>query len=101
MQKKCSVSKPEHFLNLDQIEEALKVNCAYRMRNIMLKQKASKVSKKDFLNLHHGKEMVEASIAHIKYVTFWFFKEKIMNSNIKCSGVRNNLKNLCMLFGIC
>ena len=77
------------------------MNCAFRLKSIMDKLQESKVSKKDFLNLHQGKEMVDASIAHIKYVTFWFFKDKLTASNIKCSGVRSNLENLCMLFGIC
>ena len=32
--KKCSASTPEHFLNLDLVEEALKVNVAYKLNYI-------------------------------------------------------------------
>ena len=100
LQTKCSVKNPEDFLNLQIIEEALKVNISFKLRSLINKQTESKVSKKDFTNIHQGSAMVELANLHIRYVTFWLFKDKVLKGEIKCSGVRTNLQNLCMLYGL-
>ena len=81
---KCSASKPEHFLNLELINEALKVSLTHKLKCLMDKRKASKASKKDFLNLQHGQTMVDIAVSHIKYVSFWFFMGRIRDGTIKC-----------------
>lgn len=43
---------------------------------------------------------MKASHAHIRYVTFWFFRNKIEKNDIKCDGVRKIMKSLCMLYGL-
>lgn len=45
-------------------------------------------------------DIVKASHAHIRYVTFWFFRSKLESGSIKCEGVKKILKNLCMLYGL-
>ena len=54
LKSRCSASNPEHFLNIDLIDQALKVNVSFKLTEIMKKQKDSKVSKKDFINVHCG-----------------------------------------------
>lgn len=87
-------------MNLEAIDDALKVNLAFKIKNLLEMQKNSKLSKKDFLNIHYGQFMTAIAYAHIKYVTFWFFKDKISNGDIKCLGVKSNLTNLCVLYGL-
>jgi hypothetical protein len=50
----CSASRPEHFLSLDLVNEVLKVNVRIKLHSIMEKRRESKLTKKDFLNVHHG-----------------------------------------------
>ena len=66
----------------------------------MQKRKESKVSKKDFLTIHHGQEVENLSRTHTRYVMFWFFMDKVRNGNIKCSNLRKNMENLCLLYGL-
>jgi hypothetical protein len=48
------------------------------------KEQSDKVSKKDFINSKYSLDIVKASNAHIRYVTFWFFKNKVTGPEIKC-----------------
>jgi len=84
------------------IEQALKVNVSQQVSSILRKAKESsdKISKKDFINSRYSLDIVKASHAHIRYVTFWFFKQKVESPDIKCENNRRNLKNLCMLYGL-
>ena len=68
----------------------------------MKKQSETKnvISKKDFTNTRYALEIIRASKTHIKYVTFWFFKQAVESDKIKCKGVKQNLTNLCMLYGL-
>lgn len=99
---KCLASKPEDFLDLDLIEHALKVNISQKISQILkhAKESSDKVSKKDFINSKYSLDIVKASNAHIRYVTFWFFKKKVESDDIKCPGNKKILKNLCMLYGL-
>lgn len=76
--KSCSAKKPEDFLCLDLIEEALKVNVAVKLSKVAtLMVENEKVSKKDFVNSLFANDIVTMSQAHIRYVTFWTFKQRI------------------------
>ena len=59
----------------------------------------SGVSKKDFVNSHCATEIVKMATAHIKLVTFLFFKQGL--NSVKCKVNKHNLTNLCMLNGLC
>lgn len=98
----CKVRKPEDFLNLNTLEEALQVNISFKLLNILNKQSETKnkISKKDFTNTRYALDIVKASQTHIRYVTFWFFRQAVESDKIKCPNVRENLKNLCLLYGL-
>jgi hypothetical protein len=98
---KCRASTLEHWLDLELIEEALKVNVSHKLKKMMaLLANNKKVSKKDFTNLWFAIDLVELSQAHIRYVTFWFFKNRLSRGDIKCAQVLKNLEYLCMLYGL-
>lgn len=99
---KCQASQPSDFLNLDLIEEALKVNISQKISQILKhsKENSDKVSRKDFINSKYSLDIVKASHAHIRYVTYWFFKNKVESNEIKCLQNKKNMKNLCMLYGL-
>ena len=57
--------------------------------------------KKKFLNFTHAQDTVKTSLHHLKYVSFWVFKNRCMDEqNLKCEAARGHLTNLCMLFGL-
>ena len=87
-------------MNLDTIEEALKVKIVAQLRPLMNKLRESKVSKKDFTNLHNGIDLVQLAQDHIRYVAFWLFKERVSGQNVKCPNLRRLLEILCMLYGL-
>jgi acyl-CoA oxidase len=98
--RRCSASAPEHFLNLDIIEEALKVNICMKVSSLLKKAKntSNDVSRKDFMNSLNALEVVDVSECHIRYVTFMFFKERLQiltNPNGKAL-----MTKLCMLYGL-
>ena len=61
-------------MNLDTIEEALKVNVVFLINDLMLKEKASNVSKKDFTNSVAALEIVKVSESHLKLNVFKNFR---------------------------
>lgn len=96
---KCSATGYQHFLVIDNVEKALKVNVAVMLKQVMKMREESKLSKKDFVNSQAASEIVKVSIAHIKLVTFLFFKDGL--DTLKCKVNKHNLTNLCMLNGLC
>lgn len=97
---KCKATSSKDFMNLDQIEEALKVNLAEKVKFVMGQARETRdtISKKNFTNFHYALDIVKLSQAHIRYVTFWYFKEKL--KTVKCPNNVRNLTNLCMLYGL-
>jgi hypothetical protein len=88
---KCSAAKPKDFIDLNQIEEVLKVNVGVQLQSILKKMATSKVSKKDFVNSISALDIVKVSQDHIRFVTFQRFRERLSKGDIKCS---NNLNLL-------
>jgi hypothetical protein len=86
-------------LNIENVELALKVNVAVMLKQVLKMREESKVSKKDFVNSHCATEIVKVSTAHIKLVSFLFFKQGLQN--LKCFVNKQNMSNLCMLNGLC
>jgi len=56
--KKCSDISFEHFLSLDNVEEALKVNASVKVKDVLAKKLASKAHKKDFHNSLYALDVV-------------------------------------------
>ena len=96
----CKGSTVDHFLNIDHIDEALKVNVAHALKSVMSKMENSKAPKKNFLNVLNGIDVVSLSQTHINYVTFWMFKDAISGEKIKNANNKKNMQNLLMLFGL-
>ena len=75
-------------MTIQGVEESLKVNLAYSILEIykIFKENEKKNSKKDITNSIAAIDIVKVSQMHIKYVTFWMFKDMIsgQKSNIKC-----------------
>jgi len=65
----------------------------------MEKLTTSKVSKKDFTNIHNGLDLVKVAEDHIRYVSFYFFRERI-NKGIDCPNLKRLLELFCMLYGL-
>ena len=75
---KCSAYTFAHFLSLEILEEALKFNVSFKLARLMEKQRTEdKMSKKDFTNVHYGQDLAELGVVHIKYVSFFYFKQKV------------------------
>ena len=94
----CSATDYKHFLDLENITLALKVNVAMKLKKIMKKREASTTTKKDFMNSVCSTEIVKVSQAHIKYITFLFFKNGL--AKLKCPINKQNLTWLCALNGL-
>lgn len=73
VKRKCTASKPEHFLDLQTIEEALRVNVSASLNRVLRLRQESKATKKDFINSVAATEIVELALLHIKFVTFLIF----------------------------
>ena len=62
-------------MDIENVELALKVNVAVMLKHVIKMSEESKVSKKDFVNSYCATEIVKVATAHIKLVTFLFFKQ--------------------------
>ena len=81
------------------IEQALKVKVSAQLRPIVEKKTKSKVPNKDFTNVYNGIDLVNVAQDHIRYVTFFLFKQRI-NKGIVCPNLKRILEILCMLYGL-
>ena len=73
-----------HFLSVDNIHTALKVNLAVKILRIQKIIDENIASKKDFTNVLYANEIVNVAQAHFKYLSFWIFRERVTNNSIKC-----------------
>jgi hypothetical protein len=71
---KCKATTSEDFLNLNQVEESLKVSLFYQLSNIFDRMKKSNASKKDFVNSICALDIVKITELHIRFITFNLFK---------------------------
>jgi hypothetical protein len=73
MNMKCSGRDSSHFLAIENVLTALKVNLAVKMHRIAVQIKESKVSQKDFTNIHNATDIVKVAKEHFRYMSFWIF----------------------------
>ena len=97
---KCTVSRSEHFLNLDIVEEALKVNQIYKLKSVMKKMHDSNVSQKDFVNSVAAIDIVKVSEGHVRFVSFLLFRRRAESNDIKDKNLKKHLANFCLLYGL-
>lgn len=74
---KCKASKVEDFMQIDVVEEAIKVQICYRLKRLMDQRKELKVTKKDFINSVKALDIVKVTQDHIKLLTMIAFRSKI------------------------
>ena len=74
LSKTCQASTPEAFLNINQVDEAMKLCSSYLIETTFNKLKESKASKLDQTNQIYALDIVTMAQLHIKYITFLIFK---------------------------
>ena len=73
----------------------------FQLKNIFDKKKKNNATQKDFINSICALDIVKISEAHIRFITFYLFKEKVQDQNeVKCPQNKINLTNLCLLYGL-
>lgn len=97
---KCAATEPSFFLDLNNLEEALKVHVSVQLRDLMAIMAASKASKKDFTNVLYALDIVKVANAHFLFVIYWVFKRNLQNGSLNCANLRQNMTNLCLLYGL-
>lgn len=98
LSKTCQASTPEAFLNINQVDEALKLCSSYLIETTFLKLQESKASKLDQTNQIYALDIVTMAQLHIKYMTFLIMKQAI--GDIHCEKLRGHMYNLCALLGL-
>lgn len=82
----------------------MKINLAFSFFDLykIFEENEKKNSIKDIVNSIAAIDIVKVSQLHIRFVTFWMFKDMIFGklSNIKCPKNRENMTNLCILYGL-
>lgn len=91
LNKKCSAHDFSFFLDLENIEEALVVNMSAKLSEIYAKKAAFKGKFKILQNFISAQEIVEASLAHTSYTSFYFFKTGVEKSQIKDSNLKKHM----------
>jgi len=97
---KCGATDHSHFLDLNNLEEALKVHVSIQLNDLMKIMNENKASKKDFTNVLYALDIVKVANAHFLFVMYWVFKKNMQNGSIKCPNLRQNMTNLCLLYGL-
>ena len=77
---RCKATEANHFLDLDVIEEALRVRLCYQLASILKARAKSTATKTDFVNSEMALEIVKVAQEHIKYISFVLFGCKIRPS---------------------
>ena len=69
----------EDFLILDNIDEALKVNVGLKLKRLVTEviNMKNKFDRKAFINGPFALDIVQATLEHLRYVHFMFFRKRI------------------------
>ena len=97
---KSPCTKSQDFLDIKNVDEALKVSLAKKVHRIVNRFIESKASKKDFINSLYAQDIFEVSTEHIRYVSFFYFRKYLDSNSIKCNNLKKHLTNLCILYGL-
>ena len=100
MNLKCAGTSFEHFLNIDNVEEALQNSVCYRLKNLSETMQADKSSKKNQVNLIYSQDIVTVSQAHIRLVTLRIFRKEMRNMGVTCENLLGNMETLCLCYGL-
>lgn len=97
---KGKIHSAQDFLKLDLIQEALQVTASYKLKRILTLMREAKVPRVEFVNSLFAVDLVELCWAHIRYLTFFLFRQNLETSNLKCQNLKKILTDLCMLYGL-
>jgi hypothetical protein len=100
MSIKCQGRDYNHFLVLENVHTALKVNLVVKIERIQRLIEDNKASSKEFTNILYATDIVQVAQEHYRYLTFWLFRERIVNGSIACKKLQGHLSNLCILYGL-
>lgn len=104
---KCKATKMEDFLQIDVVEEAIKVQICYRLKRLLDQRKELKVSKKDFINSVKALDIVRVTQDHIKLISMMVFRSKIEPNpkfpiaEYKDPKNKQHMMNMLILYGLC
>lgn len=98
LSSKISFLNEDHFLNIDNVEQALKVQVSYGLKNLFDKMAKSDASKKDQVNSLFALDIVKVSHDHMRFLMFNLFREGY--NKLKCAENRKSSELLCILFGL-
>lgn len=70
LSQKSTIDSAEHFLNLDTLEQALRVNVSHKIKKVMLKFQQGKATKKEFVNQICALDVVKASVENVRFISF-------------------------------
>lgn len=94
----CKANSAEEFTNIDLVDLALQVCTAATVQNTMDTVLMSKASQKEITNHLYALQIVEASLCHLKYITFMIFRKNI--NLLPDQNLRGHVTNLCSLVGL-
>lgn len=97
---KCKGNTSEHFLNLENVEEAIKNGVAFRLINLSNEMQESKASQKNKVNLIFSQNIVEVAQAHIKLITFRIFRMALNQKSVTCPNLMKSMEQLCLIYGL-
>jgi len=97
---KCQAKDFHHFLSVENVHTALKVNLAYKLKQISKAMDDNQATKKDFTNILYATDIVKVSNEHTRYISYWLFRERVTGGSIKCQKLNGHLTNLCVLYGL-
>lgn len=100
LKSKASINKVEDVICLEQLERALAIRAAFKIRHTTEKVFASKLSENENVNSVFAVDLVGMSHSHIMYVTFKQFLHSIELSKFKCPKITENLLNLARVYGL-
>ena len=101
LSEKSTINNSEDLLNLDKLEQTLRVNVSHKIKKVITKFYTGKVSKKEFVNSVCALDVVKASVENIRFISFQLFKRKIeTDPELTCPNGKKLLTDLCLLYGL-
>ena len=84
--KKSPCKRMEDFLDLENINEALKVNVGLKLKRLAIEafRLRDEWNKKEFINGPYALEVVQVALEHLRYTSFLFFKQRVQKGDITC-----------------
>ena len=98
LKEKASINSVNDITCLKQLEKALTIRAAYKVKTATDKYFNSPESENEKVNALYGIDIVSMAHAHIMLVTFKYFLQTIEGDSIKCPKNKENLLNLARVY---